>query len=176
MTNTVLKSVTTVNKVFFFFLNKNKCKHFKNSGTCMRHSLVKLQNMWSPIKKYLDWCCETDTTKLVFFLVGYSPASRFYVLNTVSSTFVGGVSFFLWRCSWQSALKLWHIKFRHQRITQKKEDNLQNMVKVWNQEILKLPWRWTNPLWPLFLLGLDSLIPLALPLPKAHFLLCFVDL
>ena len=27
-----------------------------------------------------------------------------------------------------------HVKFRHRGITQKKENNIQNMAKVWNQE------------------------------------------
>ena len=34
----------------------------------------------------------------------------------------------------QSIKKRWHIKFRCQGITRKKEYNIQNIMKVWNQE------------------------------------------
>ena len=39
-----------------------------------------------------------------------------------------------WRRNRQSVLKRWHIKFRRQGITQKKAYNIQNRMKVWNQE------------------------------------------
>ena len=53
----------------------------------------------------------------------------------------------------QSVPKRQHIKFRRRRITKKKEYNIRNMAKVWNQEIkkknLKCPFlqeiQWGNP-------------------------------
>jgi hypothetical protein len=39
-----------------------------------------------------------------------------------------------WRWNRQSVLKCWHVKFRCRGITQKKAYNIQNMVKVWNEE------------------------------------------
>ena len=36
----------------------------------------------------------------------------------------------------QSVLKRQNLKFKHQGIAQKKEYNIQNMAKVWNQEKL----------------------------------------
>jgi len=41
----------------------------------------------------------------------------------------------LWRWNRWSVPKCRHIKFRHQGITQKKAYKIQNMVKVWNQEL-----------------------------------------
>ena len=40
----------------------------------------------------------------------------------------------LWRWNSQSAPKHWHTKFRCQGITQKKEYNIHNMAKAWNQD------------------------------------------
>ena len=37
----------------------------------------------------------------------------------------------------QSVPKRWRIKFRRRGITQKKAHNIQNTVKVWNQELRK---------------------------------------
>jgi hypothetical protein len=41
----------------------------------------------------------------------------------------------LWRWNRQSVPKWRHIKFRRRGITQKKTYNIQNMAKVWNQEM-----------------------------------------
>jgi len=40
----------------------------------------------------------------------------------------------LWRWNRQNVPKCRHIKFRRRGITQKKENNIRNTVKVWNQE------------------------------------------
>jgi hypothetical protein len=42
----------------------------------------------------------------------------------------------LWRWNRQNVPKRRHIKFRRQGITQKKTYNIQNMAKVWNQELI----------------------------------------
>jgi len=55
-------------------------------------------------------------TYVLCFLLGNSPASEFYM----------------------------HIKFRPQGITQKKTYNIQNMVKVWNQEWCMFVLYWTH--------------------------------
>jgi len=55
--------------------------------------------------------------------------------HSVRSIFIGGVGLHnLWRWNWQSVPKRPHIKFRSRGITQKKEYNIQNTAKVWNQE------------------------------------------
>jgi hypothetical protein len=41
----------------------------------------------------------------------------------------------LWRWNRQCVPKCWHIKFRRWGITQKKAYNIQNMAKVWNQDL-----------------------------------------
>jgi len=59
---------------------------------------------------------------VIFFLLGDSLASDFYVLtfwNTVGSSFIGDV-----RWNRQIVPKRWLIKFRHWGITQKKEYNM----------------------------------------------------
>jgi hypothetical protein len=72
---------------------------------------------------------------VVFFLLDDPPASEFYIpmfQKTVHSIFIGSEG--LWRWNRQCVPKRRHIKFRCQGITQKKEYNIQNMVKVWNLE------------------------------------------
>jgi len=44
----------------------------------------------------------------------------------------------------QSVAKRQHIKFRRREITQKKTYNIQKTAKVWNQENLKFPDRFSN--------------------------------
>ena len=59
--------------------------------------------------------------------------------HTVNSVFAGGT--YLLRGNWQFP-KRRHMKFRRRGITHKKEYNIQNTAKVWNQEALlcfKLP-------------------------------------
>ena len=41
----------------------------------------------------------------------------------------------LWRWNRHSVLKCWHIKFRRRGIIQKKAYSIENMTKVWNQEL-----------------------------------------
>jgi hypothetical protein len=73
---------------------------------------------------------------VVCFLLGNSPVSEFYMLtfqNTVCYTFIGGkvwriIPIRLWRWNRQSVPKHRHIKFRHQRITQKKAYNETNII------------------------------------------------
>ena len=50
----------------------------------------------------------------------------------------------LWRWNRQSVPKCRHIRFRRRGITQKKEYNISNIVKVWNQERRSLPSRNTR--------------------------------
>jgi hypothetical protein len=62
---------------------------------------------------------------VVFFLLGDSPASEFYVptfRNTLISIFIGVVLTPSMQME-QIVPKRWHIKFRHRGITQKKEYN-----------------------------------------------------
>jgi len=73
---------------------------------------------------------------VVFFLLGDSPASEFYV-----PTFRNALFHLHMRCKLTSPMKMVeqpgvpkrrHIKFRHRKITQKKEYNIQNTTKTWN--------------------------------------------
>jgi hypothetical protein len=56
---------------------------------------------------------------VVFFLLGESPASEFYVLTFVPSSY-----------GTDSVPKRQQIKFRRRGFTQKKEYNIQNMAEV----------------------------------------------
>jgi hypothetical protein len=47
----------------------------------------------------------------------------------------------------QSVPKRRHIKFRRRRITQKKAYNIQNMAKVWNQELFLIDGTFEAPSW-----------------------------
>jgi len=89
------------------------------------------------------WRNFINTIHIIYFLLGNSPASEFYMPTFQNTLFhlqrqVGVKNFFtptcLWRWDRQSVAKRRHIKFRCQRITQKKAYNIQNMAKVWNQE------------------------------------------
>jgi len=55
--------------------------------------------------------------------------------NISHSWFILLTSTCLWRWNRQSVLKCWHIKFRCLGNAQKKACNIQNMAKVWNQEL-----------------------------------------
>ena len=70
------------------------------------------------------------------FLLCNSPESEFYIptfQNSVCSIFIPTR---LWRWKRHSVPKRWHIKFTRRRIAHTKAYNIQNMAKVWNQEIL----------------------------------------
>jgi hypothetical protein len=49
-----------------------------------------------------------------------------------------------------SVLKRWHLNYRHRWITQMKAYDIQNTVKVWNQEFPKYVQIWKFPLQSLF--------------------------
>jgi hypothetical protein len=73
---------------------------------------------------------------VVFFLLGDSPVSASYVPTLLNTPF----HLHRWckqltphKMEW-SIKKRRHTKFRRQGVTQKKEYNIQNMMKVWNQE------------------------------------------
>jgi len=76
---------------------------------------------------------------VVFLLLGGSPASEFHVPTFRNTLF----HLHRWcktllkppmKMEHKSVPKRQYIKFRRRGITQKKEYNIQNMVKVWNQE------------------------------------------
>jgi hypothetical protein len=72
-----------------------------------------------------------------FLCVGIFIRRRFGTLCTI---FVGGVSMKLLtppRRMQETISKRRHVEFRRRRITHKKEYNIQNTEKVWNQELLK---------------------------------------
>jgi hypothetical protein len=76
---------------------------------------------------------------VVCFLLGNSPASEFYIPTFRNTLFhlhrrIPFIPIRLWRWNRQSVPKRRHIKFRRRGITQKKAYNIQNTVKVWNQE------------------------------------------
>ena len=76
---------------------------------------------------------------VVLFLLGDSPASEIFVLkfrNTLFlSIFIGVVSRkSLPAYTTDSVPKRRHIKFRRLGITQKKEYDIRNTAKLWNQE------------------------------------------
>ena len=79
---------------------------------------------------------------VICFLLGNSLASEFYMPTFRNTLFHlhrrVDISTRLWRWNRQSVLKRWHIKFRHQAITQKKAYNIQNTVKVWIQEHISI--------------------------------------
>jgi hypothetical protein len=82
---------------------------------------------------------------VVFFLLGDSPASEFYVptfRNNRSSIFLGGVSRTPpLRMEQQIAPKRRHIKFRRRGITQKKEyDNKYLILKLFITVCVFLSW------------------------------------
>jgi len=88
---------------------------------------------------------------IAFFLLGDSPASEFYVPMFRNTLFHLHRRYRLTlpMKMGQSVPKHWHIKFRCQRITQKKEYNIQNTAKVWNQESClslkgRLSYEWSN--------------------------------
>jgi hypothetical protein len=70
----------------------------------------------------------------VFFLLGYSPASEFYIStfrNVVSSIFMGGVRTKGQPMKMEQSIpKRLHMKFRRRGITQKKEYIIQNTARV----------------------------------------------
>jgi len=80
---------------------------------------------------------------VVLHLLGNSPVSKFSVLmfqNSQACPFFDGLLNNIsclnkpWRWDRQSVPKRRHIKFRRRGIAQKKEYNIHNMTKVWNQE------------------------------------------
>jgi len=82
---------------------------------------VNIRNMGSNWKLFLISNLRR-IINVVFFLLGDSPASEFYVptfRNTVSSISIGCV----WRWNWQCVPKRRHIKFGLREITEKKEYN-----------------------------------------------------
>jgi len=65
---------------------------------------------------------------VVFFLLGDSPVSEFYVPTLQNNLSVP--SYTTYEDGTDSVPKRQHIKVRRQGITQEKEYNIQNMVKV----------------------------------------------
>jgi hypothetical protein len=56
--------------------------------------------------------------------------------HSVCSVFIGDIPTHLWRWNRRSVPKCWHLNYRCRWIIQKKAHNIQNMAKVWNQEII----------------------------------------
>ena len=85
---------------------------------------------------------------VVCFILGDSPASEFYMPTFRNTLFhlhrqvgecrMNSTRTYLPMKMEQSVPKRRHIKFRRRGITQKKAYNIQEMAKVWNQELFHL--------------------------------------
>jgi len=117
--------------------------HFAVTNTCLAKAVIprhifrrKPLQIFSPtlleliIRLLGDVSKSENNRPAVFFLLDDSPAPEFYMpflRNTVCTytAYEDGI---------ESVPKRRYIKFRSQGIAQKKEYNIQNTAKVWNQE------------------------------------------
>jgi hypothetical protein len=126
---------------------------------CSFTQTVKLYVFFWVIPWHLNFICRHFGTLCLFYLhrhvgaeqlnlriVGVSIWEKVWLENSLNQTFSRmatptilkfshSTPTCLWR--WNSVPKRRHIKFRRRGITQKKTYNIQNMVKVWNQETVK---------------------------------------
>ena len=93
-------------------------------------------------KNIRNWISQSGCK--INLLIAYMLYAFFWVfprrLNFICRRFGTQCSIFtptcLWR--WNSVPKRRHIKFRRRGITHKKENNIQNKAKVWNQEYIHI--------------------------------------
>jgi hypothetical protein len=122
---------------FLYFRNENRLYYPSNQVTSF-HATVYL--VWSELVSgitvlitiyylILPLLFNNNPFSYAFFWVItgicilYADVSEHHVCHTYSPMKMG-----------QSVPKCWHLDYRHQRFTQKKAHNIQNMAKVWNQE------------------------------------------
>ena len=74
---------------------------------------------------------------IVWYLLGNSTASEFYMRTFRNILFILHTPTCLWRWNRQNVPNRRHINFRRRGITQKKSYNIQNTAKVWNQEAIQ---------------------------------------
>jgi len=112
--------------------------------TCLHHSLKVLVSKASALLGFLKLIichssyisCVPIYLDVVCFLLGNSLASEFYTPTFWNTLWI--LCTYLPMKMEQSVPKRRHIKFRRWGIIQKKAYNIQNRVKVWNQEYLNV--------------------------------------
>jgi len=92
------------------------------------------------IPRRLNFICRRFGTLCLFHLhrqVGVKYTSYLPVYEDGTDRQIGMKSYFITTCLWRwnSVPKRRNIKFGHRGITQKKAYSIQNMTKVWNQEM-----------------------------------------
>jgi hypothetical protein len=105
-----------------------------------RHGWITQKKEYNIQKKAKIWNQELNWYELDCYILAFGWFLCMWILcadvseQPVSSIF-RGCSHHLWRLNGQSVPKRRHITFRRRWIAEKKEYNIQNMAKSWNQEL-----------------------------------------
>jgi hypothetical protein len=126
-------------QMFIWHLN---CEYYKTGLGGMVQSWVPFTSAATLPKPGSGCFClyfeKTVIVTVICFLLVNFPASEFYMPTFQNTLFHLHRPIHLWRWNRESVTKYQHIKFRYWGISQKKAYNIQNTVKVWNQELLWL--------------------------------------